>query len=52
MDELAPAQASLDKLKEQVRRHWDAQTSLKLEERIADWQQYIRGWWNYFRICQ
>lgn len=46
------AQASLDKLKDQVRRCWDAQTSLKLEERIADWQQFIRGWWNYFKICQ
>lgn len=46
------AQASLDKLKDQVRRRWDAQTSLKLEERIADWQQFIRGWWSYFKICQ
>lgn len=49
---IGPAQASLDKLKAQVRRHWDAQTSVKLEERVLNWQRYIRGWWNYFSICQ
>jgi len=49
---IGPAQASLNKLKAQVRRHWDAQTSVKLEERVLNWQRYIRGWWNYFSICQ
>lgn len=49
---IGPAQASLDKLKAQVRCHWDAQTSVKLEERVLNWQRYIRGWWNYFSICQ
>lgn len=49
---IGPAQASLDKLKVQVRSHWNAQTGCKLEERIARWQGYIRGWWNYFSICQ
>ncbi len=27
---------------------WD----FALEKRIKRWQQYIRGWWNYFSICQ
>jgi group II intron reverse transcriptase/maturase len=49
---IGPAQASLDKLKAHVRHHWDAQTSVKLEERVLSWQRYIRGWWNYFSICQ
>jgi len=49
---IGPAQASLDRLKAHVRRHWDAQTSVKLEERVRNWQRYIRGWWNYFSICQ
>jgi hypothetical protein len=35
-----------------VRRHWDAQTSVKLEERVLNWQRYIRDWWNYFSICR
>jgi RNA-directed DNA polymerase len=49
---IAPAQTSLDRLKEQVRSQWSAQDSIPLEERIKRWQQYIRGWWNYFSICQ
>ena len=36
---IGPAQASLDKLKAQVRRNWDSQTSVKLEERILSWQR-------------
>lgn len=48
---IAPAPASLEKLKSSVRNLWDAQNSLKLEERITRWQRFIRGWWNYFSIC-
>ena len=49
---IALAQTSLEKLKTQVRIHWNAQTSVKLETRIKEWQQYIRGWNAYFGICQ
>ena len=48
---IAPAKASLEKLKAHVRAAWDAQKSVSLGERIEGWQAYIRGWWNYFRIC-
>lgn len=49
---IAAAQASLDKLKDNVRRIWDAQVSLPLDARIERWQQYIRGWSNYFALCE
>ena len=49
---IGPAKASLDKLKAEVRHHWNAQLSLRLEERVIRWQRYIRGWWNYFRLCE
>jgi len=49
---IGPAKASLDKLKAEVRRHWNAQLSLKLEDRVIGWQRYIRGWWNYFCLCE
>jgi len=49
---IAPAKASLDRLKDQVRSQWNAQESIPLEERIKRWQDYIRGWWNYYSICQ
>jgi len=49
---VAPAKASIERFKDQVRSQWSAQESLKLEERIKRWQQYVRGWWNYYKICQ
>ncbi|MEY3287847.1 MAG: group intron reverse transcriptase/maturase [Pseudomonadota bacterium] len=49
---VAPAKASIERFKAQVRSQWSAQESLKLEERIKRWQQYVRGWWNYYKICQ
>jgi hypothetical protein len=36
---IGPTQASLDKLKAHVRQHWNAQTGVKLEERILNWQR-------------
>jgi group II intron reverse transcriptase/maturase len=47
---IAPAKSSLDRLKGNVRELWDAQRSMPLQERIRRWQDYIRGWWNYFRL--
>jgi hypothetical protein len=49
---IAAAKASLDKLKQRVRRAWDAQVSQPLEQRIEHWQRYIRGWWNDFKPCE
>lgn len=50
--QIAAAKASLEKLKDKVRQAWDAQRSLPLEERTERWQRYIRGWWNYFSLCE
>lgn len=46
------AEASLDKLKDQVRSYWSNQTRQSLENRVKDWQQYIRGWYAYFGCCK
>lgn len=45
------ASASLDKLKDQVRKCWNNQNRQALEERIEQWQRYIRGWYAYFGAC-
>jgi len=45
------AETSLEKFKEQVRQGWSIRKSLKLEDCIRQWQQYIRGWQAYFGIC-
>ena len=49
--EIKVAAASLEKLKDQVRYYWNFQRAQKLEERIQQWQQFIRGWYAYFNIC-
>ncbi|WP_347989875.1 group II intron reverse transcriptase/maturase [Methylomonas sp. AM2-LC] len=45
------AKASLEKLKDQVRNYWNNQNRQALEERIKEWQQYIRGWYAYYGAC-
>lgn len=49
---IAPAKASLERLKDKVREHWNACRSVSLGERVQQWQDYIRGWSNYFRVCE
>ena len=49
---IAAAKASLDKLKANVRPAWDARVTAPLDIRIEHWQRYIRGWWNYYAVCE
>lgn len=49
--QIAPAPRSVERLKEKVRGIWNARWSVALEDRIDYWQRYLRGWWNYFRVC-
>ncbi len=45
---LAPAPKAIARLKQRVRELWDARQSITLAELRQQWQEYIRGWWNYF----
>lgn len=38
-------------LKQKVRALWDARQSLTSEQLRDQWQRYIRGWWNYFKLA-
>jgi group II intron reverse transcriptase/maturase len=49
---IAPAKSSLERLKDKVREAWNAQRSIPLDERIHHWQDFIRGWWNYFQLSE
>lgn len=42
---------SIDKLKQEVRRLWNAQQSLSSAQLRAQWRRYITGWWNYFELA-
>lgn len=46
------SQKSVQRFKAQVRLLWDARAGLSGRERIAAWQQYVSGWWNYYRVCE
>lgn len=41
---IAPANGSLERLKDRVRDVWNARWCVPLEDRIRHWQDFIRGW--------
>lgn len=45
------APKSVERLKIRVRELWDARQSLTSAQLRDQWQRYIRGWWNYFRLA-
>jgi group II intron reverse transcriptase/maturase len=49
---IAPGKSSLERLKDMVREAWNARRSVPLDERVRHWQARIRGWWNYFCLCE
>lgn len=48
------APKSVERLKSRVRELWEARQNLTTLELRAQWQGFIRGWWNYYRLadCQ
>lgn len=42
---------AIARLKERVRKCWDARQSITLKELRKQWREYIYGWWNYFRLA-
>jgi RNA-directed DNA polymerase len=45
------ADSALVKLKARVRAMWDGRQSLTTDELRKQWQEYITGWWNYFKYA-
>lgn len=42
---------SIERMRAKVRSLWDARQSLTSRELRDQWQRYIRGWWNYFKLA-
>ena len=42
---------SVGRYKARVRAFWDGRNSQPLRERRRDWLRYVRGWWQYYRLC-
>jgi group II intron reverse transcriptase/maturase len=43
---------AIEKLKNKVRELWEARQNRTSEQLRDQWQQYIRGWWNYFALAE
>jgi len=46
--EVSVAPKALERMKARVRALWDARHPVTREQLRRTWQDYIRGWWNYF----
>lgn len=45
------APKAITRLKDKVRELWNARQSLTSEQLRDQWQRYICGWWNYFKLA-
>ena len=50
--EIGISKKSVERYKAKVHAFWDGRNSQPLRERIRDWQRYVRGWWQYYRLCE
>lgn len=44
------AEKSLTRFREKVRELWDARQNLTSKQLRDQWQRYVTGWWNYYRL--
>jgi RNA-directed DNA polymerase len=49
---IAVSAKSIERFKAQVRELWDARQSRTTKELRDQWQRYLRGWWNYYRLAE
>lgn len=45
------APKTIARLKDKVRELWHAKQSLTSKQLRDQWQRFIRGWWNYFKLA-
>ena len=45
------APKAIEKLKSRIRELWEGRQSKTSEQLRDQWQNYIRGWWNYFQLA-
>ena len=49
--EIGISAKSVGRYQARVRAFWDGRNSQPLRERRRDWLRYVRGWWQYYRLC-
>ena len=43
---------AVQRLKERVHELWDARQSKTSQQLSQQWQNYIKGWWNYYQLAE
>jgi RNA-directed DNA polymerase len=46
------APESIERFKDRVRELWRSGQSLTSEQLVQQWQRFLRGWWEYYRLAQ
>jgi group II intron reverse transcriptase/maturase len=46
------APESIERFKAKVRELWRSCQSLTSEQLVTQWQQFLRGWWGYYRVAE
>lgn len=49
---IALSEKSVERFKDQVRAIWNARWSVSGKDRIGRWEEYLRGWWGYFKLVE
>lgn len=50
--EIEAAPERLQRFRVRVRGFWDARQSRTSQQLRDQWQRYLRGWWNYYRLAE
>jgi RNA-directed DNA polymerase len=50
--QIEAAPESLERFKAKVREKWRSCQSLTSDQLRDSWQQYVRGWWGYYRLAE
>ena len=46
------APESIERFKDRVRELWRSCQSLTSEQLVQQWQRFLRGWWEYYRLAE
>lgn len=45
------SEKAIEKFRDQVRNLWESRQSLTSKQLRDQWQRYVRGWWEYYRLA-
>jgi RNA-directed DNA polymerase len=46
------SEKAIEKLRQRVHEHWEARQNKTSNQLRDQWQRYLRGWWEYYRLAE